>query len=109
MFDFLNPIGDIFATIAQWVGYGLIASFIVGALFLLVAVPVMVKVAAVAVARTAIVETARLLSESGIASSFNRATDSVTRAANELTQEIRKQNETRKQFEIVQVEDVEVM
>lgn len=108
MFDFLNPISDLFATIAQWVGYGLIASFIVGALFLLVAVPVMVKVAAVAVARTAIVETARLLSESGIASSFTRASDSVTRAANELTQEIRKQNETRTRFEIVQVEDVEV-
>ena len=108
MFDFLNPIGDFFATIAQWIGYGLIASFIVGALFLLVAVPVMVKVAAVAVARTAIVETARLLSESGIASSFNRATDSVTRAANELTNEIRKQNQSRAKFEIIQVEDVEV-
>lgn len=102
MLDFL---GSFFGTIAQWVGYGIIASFIVGALFLLVAVPVMVKVAAVAVARTAIVETARLLSESGVASSFTRASDSVTRAANELTREVRKQN-TR--YEVMRVEDVEV-
>ena len=107
MFDFfdLSPLTDFFGTIAQWIGYGLIASFVVGALFVLVAIPVMVKVAAVAVARTVIVETARLLSESGIASSFTRASDSVTRAANELTREVRKQN-TR--YEVMRVDDVEV-
>ena len=108
MFDFLSPVTDFFGTIAQWVGYGLIFGAVVTALFLLVAIPVMVKMAAVAVARTAIVETARLLSDSGIASSFTRASDSVSRAASELTNEIRKQNQTRANYEVIRVDGVEV-
>lgn len=107
MFDFLSPVTDILGTIAQWVGYGIIFTAVVGALFLLVAIPIMVKMAAVAVARTAIVETAKLLSESGMAASFNRATDAVTRASNELTQQIQKQN-AKQDFEVRVIEDVEV-
>ena len=107
MFDFLSPLADLFGTIAQWVGYGIIATFIVGSLFILVAVPVMVKMAAVAVARTVVVETAKLLGESGVARSFTNATNSVTNAANELTNELRNRNE--KQFEVRVIEDVGVM
>lgn len=107
MFDFLSPFTDLFGTIAQWVGYGLIATFAVGSLFILVAVPVMVKMTAVAVARTVIVETAKLLSDSGVAASFTRATNSVTRASNELTKQIKMQNE-KQNFEVRVIEDVEV-
>lgn len=107
MFDFLSPVADILGTIAQWVGYGIIATFIVGALFLLVAIPVMVKMAAVAVARTTIIEVTKMLSETGLAYSFTRATDAVTRASNELTQQIQKQN-AKQDFEVRVIEDVEV-
>ena len=108
MFDFLSPLTDILGTIAQWLGYGLIAVFAVGSLFLLVVVPVMFKMAAVAFARVLVVETTSVLAKSGLASQFSNAVQSVSKASNELTRSIQKQNETRKQFEIVQVEDVEV-
>ena len=107
MFDIFSPITDFIGTIAQWVGYGILFTAVVGALFLLVAIPVMVKMAAVAVARTSIVEVAKLLSETGIAASFTNATNSVTNAANALTIEMRKQ-QTRSNYEVIRVDDVEV-
>lgn len=103
MFDFiLDPL----ATIAQWVGYGLIATFAVGSLFLLVVVPVMFKMAAVAFARVLVVETTNLLTKSGLANQFSNAVDSVSKASNELTNAIQKQNA--KTFEVRTIENVEV-
>lgn len=91
MFD-LSFITDPLATIAQWVGYGLIGIFIVGSLFLLVVVPVMFKMAAVAFARVLVVETSNLLSKSGLANQFSNAVTSVSKASNELTKAMQKQN-----------------
>lgn len=102
MFDFiLDPL----ATIAQWVGYGIIASFIVGALFLLVAIPIAIKVTAVAVARTIVVETANLIAKSGVAVQVSNAIDSVTTAANQVTNQIQKSNQ---EFKVIEVQKVEV-
>jgi hypothetical protein len=104
LFDFiLDPL----ATIAQWVGYGLIGIFAVGSLFLLVVVPVMFKMAAVAFARVLVVETSNLLSKSGLATQFGNAVDSVSKASNELTKAIQKQN-ARANYEVRVIEDVEV-
>lgn len=100
MFDFLSPIGDFFGTIAQWIGYGLIGIFAVGSLFLLVVVPVMFKMAAVAFARVLVVETSNLLSKSGLANQFSNAVTSVSKASNELTKAIQKQNK----FDVIKVE-----
>lgn len=111
MFDFLSPITDAIGTIAQWVGYGLIFGAVVLALFVLVAVPVMVKLAAVAVARTAIVETAKLLAESGVAASFTKATNSVTTAANQLSAELqrsRAEHPATPTYEVIRLDGVEV-
>lgn len=108
MFDIFSPIGDIFGTIAQWVGYGLIGIFAVGSLFLLVVVPMMFKWAAVAFARVLVVETTNLLTKSGLASQFANAVDSVSKASNELTKSIQKQN-SRDNFEVRVIEKVEVM
>jgi hypothetical protein len=107
MFDFLSPISDLFGTIAQWVGYGLIATFAVGSLFLLVVVPVMFKVAAVAFARVLVVETTNLIAKSGIATQVSNAVESVSKASNEITKQIQKQN-TRNGYEVRVIEDVEV-
>lgn len=102
MFDFiLDPL----ATIAQWVGYGIIASFIVGALFLLVAIPIAIKVTAVAVARTIVVETANLIAKSGVAVQVSNAIDSVTVAANQVTNQIQKSNQ---EFKVIEIQKVEV-
>lgn len=104
MFDFiLDPL----ATIAQWVGYGLIGIFAVGSLFLLVVVPVMFKMAAVAFARVLVVETTNVLSKSGLATQFSNAVSSVNRASNELTNSIQKQN-ARAGYEVRVIENVEV-
>lgn len=106
MFDFiLDPL----ATIAQWIGYGLIGIFAVGSLFLLVVVPVMFKMAAVAFARVLVVETTNVLSKSGLTTQFSNAVNSVSTATNELTNQIRKQNAIQeKQFEVRVIENVEV-
>lgn len=99
MFDFiLDPL----ATIAQWVGYGIIASFVVGALFLLVAIPIAIKVTAVAVARTIVVETANLIAKSGIANQVANAVDSVTIAANQVTNQIQKSNQ---EFKVIEIKE----
>lgn len=99
MFDFiLDPL----ATIAQWVGYGIIASFIVGALFLLVAIPIAIKVTAVAVARTIVVETANLIAKSGVAVQVSNAIDSVTVAANQVTNQIQKSNQ---EFKVIEIKE----
>lgn len=90
MFDIFSPIGDIFGTIAQWVGYGLIATFAVGSLFLLVVVPVMFKVAAVAFARVLVVETSNIIAKSGIAVQVSNAVNAVSETANTITKEINK-------------------
>lgn len=104
MFDFiLDPL----ATIAQWVGYGLIGMFAVGSLFLLVVVPVMFKMAAVAFARVLVVETSNIIAKSGIATQVSNAVDSVSKASNEITKSIQKQN-TRNGYEVRVLEDVEV-
>lgn len=107
MFDFLNPIGDLFGTIAQWIGYGLIGIFAVGSLFLLVVVPVMFKMAAVAFARVLVVETTNVLSKSGLTTQFSNAVNSVSNATNELTKAIQKQN-ARAGYEVRVIEDVEI-
>lgn len=106
MFDIFSPVTDFIGTIAQWVGYGIIATFIVGSLFLLVVVPVMFKMAAVAFARVLVVETTNLLTKSGLANQFSNAVDSVSKASNELTTAIQKQNA--KTFEVRTIENVEV-
>lgn len=93
-------ITDPLTTIAQWVGYGLIGIFAVGSLFLLVVVPVMFKMAAVAFARVLVVETSNLLAKSGVANQVSNAIDGVTKATNEITKQITKQNK----FEVVKVE-----
>ena len=99
MFDFiLDPL----ATIAQWVGYGIIASFIVGALFLLVAIPIAIKITAVAVARTIVVETANLIAKSGVAVQVSNAIDSVTVAANQVTNQIQKSNQ---EFKVIEIKE----
>lgn len=104
MFDFiLDPL----ATIAQWVGYGLVASFIVGALFLLVAVPIAIKVTAVAVARTVVIETANLIAQSGVALQVSNAIKSVETAANKITNQI-ENDKIKSQMKIIEVENVEV-
>lgn len=104
MFDFiLDPL----ATIAQWVGYGLIGMFAVGSLFLLVVVPVMFKMAAVAFARVLVVETSNIIAKSGIATQVSNAVESVNKASNEITKSIQKQN-TRNGYEVRVLEDVEV-
>lgn len=108
MFD-LSFITDPLATIAQWVGYGLIGIFAVGSLFLLVVVPMMFKWAAVAFARVLVVETTNLLTKSGLASQFSNAVNSVSKASNELTKSIQAQNKkeiTRDDFEIRVIEEV---
>lgn len=107
MFDFLSPVTDILGTLAQWIGYGFIASFIVGSLFLLVVVPVMFKMAAVAFARVLVVETTNLVAKSGIATQVSNAVESVSKASNEITKQIQKQN-TRANYEVRMIEDVEV-
>jgi hypothetical protein len=99
LFD-LSFITDPLATIAQWVGYGLIGIFAVGSLFLLVVVPVMFKVAAVAFARVLVVETSNIIAKSGIANQISNAVDGVTKATNEITKQINKQNN----FEVVKIE-----
>lgn len=105
MLDFiLEPL----STIAQWVGYGLIASFIVGSLFLLVAIPVMFKMAAVAFARVLVVETTKVISHSGLTAQFSNAVTSISRATNELTNEIKKQNAQKQKFEVRVVDEIEV-
>lgn len=101
MFDFII---DPLATIAQWVGYGLIGIFAVGSLFLLVVVPVMFKVAAVAFARVLVVETSNIIAKSGIANQISNAVDGVTKATNEITKQINKQNN----FEVVRVDKVDM-
>lgn len=89
MFDFLSPISDLFGTIAQWLGYGIIATFIVGSLFLLVALPIAMKMAAVAFARILVVETTKVIAESGIATQFSNAVKSVSTATNEITKQLK--------------------
>lgn len=106
MFD-LSFITDPLSTIAQWVGYGLIGVFAVGSLFLLVVVPVMFKMAAVAFARVLVVETTNVISKSGLATQFSNAVSSVNRASNELTNSIQKQN-ARNGYEVRVIENVEI-
>lgn len=103
MFDF-SFITDPLTTIAQWVGYGLIGIFAVGSLFLLVVVPVMFKVAAVAFARVLVVETSNIIAKSGIANQISNAVDGVTKATNEITKQLNKQNK----FEVVRVDKVDM-
>lgn len=108
MFD-LSFITDPLATIAQWVGYGLIGIFAVGSLFLLVVVPLMFKWAAVAFARVLIVETTNLLTKSGIASQVSNAVASVNKASTELTKSIQAQKQkelSKNDFEIRVIEEV---
>ena len=81
--------------------------FAVGSLFLLVVVPVMFKMAAVAFARVLVVETTNVLSKSGLATQFSNAVSSVNRASNELTNSIQKQN-ARSGYEVRVIENVEV-
>ena len=105
MFDFiLDPL----ATIAQWVGYGIVASFIVGSLFILVALPIAIKLTAVAVARTVIVETANLLTQSGAIAQMSNAVNSVTVAANQMTKQL-EQNKNAQSFRIIETENERVM
>lgn len=106
MFDIFSPVTDFFGTIAQWIGYGLIATFIVGALFLLVAFPIAMKMAAVAFAKVLIVETSNLIAKSGVAVQVSNAVDSVTVAANKITNQIEKSN---RDFKIIETEKSEVM
>jgi phosphoglycerol transferase MdoB-like AlkP superfamily enzyme len=105
LFDFiLDPL----ATIAQWVGYGIVASFIVGSLFILIAIPIAIKITAVAVARTVIVETANLLTQSGALAQMSNAVNSVTVAANQMTKQM-EQNKNAQQFRIIETENERVM
>lgn len=92
MFDLFSPITDFLGTIAQWVGYGIIATFVVGSLFLLVAFPIAMKMAAVAFARVLIVETSNLVAKSGIASQVSNAVKSVEVAANKITNQLEKKD-----------------
>lgn len=105
MFDFiLDPL----ATIAQWVGYGIVASFIVGSLFILVALPIAIKLTAVAVARTVIVETANLLTQSGAVAQMSNAVNSVTVAANKISKQL-EENKNTQPFRIIETENERVM
>lgn len=92
MFDFFSPVGDFFSTVATWIGYGLIFGAIVGALFLLVAFPIAMKIAAVAFARVLIVETSNLIAQSGIATQVSNAVKSVEVAANKITNQLEKKD-----------------
>ena len=105
MFDFiLDPL----ATIAQWVGYGIVASFIVGSLFILVAIPIAIKLTAVAVAKTVIVETANLLAQSGAVAQMSNAVNSVTVAANKISKQL-DENKNVQSFKIIETENERVM
>jgi hypothetical protein len=107
VFDLFSPISDFFGTIAQWVGYGIIATFIVGSLFLLVAFPIAMKMAAVAFARVLIVETSNLVAKSGIASQVSNAVKSVEVAANKITNQI-ENDKLKSQMKIIEIENLEV-
>ena len=105
MFDLiLDPL----ATIAQWVGYGIVASFIVGSLFILVAIPIAIKLTAVAVAKTVIVETANLLAQSGAVAQMSNAVNSVTVAANKISKQL-DENKNVQSFKIIETENERVM
>jgi hypothetical protein len=105
LFDFiLDPL----ATIAQWVGYGIVASFIVGSLFILVAIPIAIKLTAVAVAKTVIVETANLLAQSGAVAQMSNAVNSVTVAANKISKQL-DENKNVQSFKIIETENERVM
>jgi hypothetical protein len=103
LFDIFSPITDLFGTIAQWVGYGIIFFAVTSALFFLVAVPIAIKWAAVAVAKTVIVETSNLLARSGIITQTSNALHAVEVAANRVTQ-----NASKQKYEVIKVENVEV-
>ena len=110
MFDFFSPVTDFLGTIAQWIGYGIIATFVVGALFLLVALPIGMKIAAVAFARILVVETTNLLAKSGVAVQVSNAVQSVTVAANTITEQLQENKIQKSEFKVIEVkENEEVM
>lgn len=109
MFDFFSPVTDFFGTIAQWIGYGIVATFIVGALFLLVALPIAMKMAAVAFARVLIVETSNLIAQSGISKQVSNAVQSVNDAAKKITDELENNKLNTNAIRVIELEKEKVM
>lgn len=109
MFDFFSPVTDLFSTIATWIGYGLVATFIVGALFLLVALPIAMKMAAVAFARVLIVETSNLIAQSGISKQVSNAVQSVNDAAKKITDELENNKLNTNAIRVIELEKEKVM
>ena len=89
----LDFIADPFNTLMTWLGYGIVFFAIVTALFFLVAIPLMFKLAAVAFARVLVVETSKVIGNSVITSQIANAVSNVNRASLDLSHKLKKEME----------------